>query len=74
MYREMREMKKTKTNKARYEVVATFFDGRRAGHCEDTRLAICLYWAKEQRMAAGAGAFSFKFFCDSKPIAVKVGI
>ena len=65
-------MKRTTNNdNKRYEVVATFFDGRMAGHCEDTRLAICLYWAKEQRLAVGAD-IRFQFYQDNALI--KVGV
>ena len=64
---------KTNNNNKDYEVVATAFDGRRAGSCRNTRLAICLYWAKEQKMAVG-DSLRFEFYHDSQLITQPINV
>lgn len=52
----------------KYEVVATTFGGRQTS-CQNSRLAICLYWAKEKRMVTG-DEIRFKFYQLGRPIHV----
>lgn len=53
--------------KKNYKVVARYFDGRKAGSHQDSRLAICLYWAKERSLAIGDD-LGFQFYRDNQLI------